>query len=208
MISRSTIRPSPGGPSAAAPRQPARALPRGRLVSRGGAGRRDAAFTLAEILIVIALILVLGTLAVTNFDTITNGMGKKPVEEILHDTIREARFQALTNHRNVFIGYDDDKGVFFITDYLTQNRVEEIPTQVDPKTTKIELTFDPIVPLNDVSTPIDSPPSFANITTDTLIFHASGATAPVKVILKVDDKDHSFLLDPFSEGPPPKPPTP
>jgi len=79
---------------------------------------------------------------------------------------------------------------------------------VDPKTTKIELTFDPIVPLNDVSTPIDSPPSFANITTDTLIFHASGATAPVKVILKVDDKDHSFLLDPFSEGPPPKPPRP
>jgi hypothetical protein len=40
-----------------------------------------------------------------------------------------------------------------------------------------------------------------------LMFHASGATAPVKVTLSIDSNDSTFNLDPFSEGPPPKAPT-
>jgi hypothetical protein len=42
--------------------------------------------------------------------------------------------------------------------------------------------------------------------TSRLVFTPSGTTAPVKVTIKYGTHDINFLLDAFSEGPPPKAP--
>ena len=186
------------------PSPTARAPVRGRVVSGPRSNRPG--FTLAEILIAIILIVIVGGLAVTNFSNLTSGLRKQPVDEVLTAAVREARYQAVLNKRSTLLGYDADQNAFVITDYLTGNTIIQFPLTPDPQGNKVEIKFEPILPLKDLtSSYADAPPQFANTTLTQLMFHPSGASAPVKVDLKINDKETTMFLDPFSEGPTPKP---
>jgi Tfp pilus assembly protein FimT len=182
----------------------ARASVRGRVVS--GPSLR-AAFTLAEILIAITLIVIVGGLAVANFDALANGIRKQTPEQVLKDAIRETRYAAVLNKRSMLLGYDNTTSSFVTTDYISGNQVASFPLDLPGKLNKVEIKFDPILPLKDMTSSVtDTPPEFANVTLTQLMFHSSGASTPVKIEMTINDHDTTMILDPFSEGPPPKPP--
>jgi len=201
VIESPSSRPVFSGPCLARSRAHARALVRGRVVS--GFGAR--AFTLTEILIAICLILLVTGLVVTNFVGISGGIDKFPIQVVLRDAIREARFQSLTSKRSTNLAFDKERSVFVITDLMTGSTLAEIPTKLDPDLDKVEITFTPILPLTDLTSDIHGDPQFSKNDQDHLVFHSTGTSTPVRITLKVGvQADQEIFLDAFSEGEPPK----
>lgn len=186
-------------------RRAARAPERGRAVSASAAG-----FTLAEILIAIALVVIIGGLAAANMVGIANGVNHQPPAKVLQATIRQARYLALDRMKPVMLTYNGDNHSFDILDDQG-NVLEQDPDGVEDPSVTLKLSFTPIEPVknlgDDPNPESDDGITFSNTSTPRLLFHPSGATAPVKVTLTLDDQDKSFRLDPFSEGPPSRPPT-
>ncbi len=183
---------------------PARAFERGRVVSALRA-RSAPAFTLAEILIAITLIILVGGLAVSNFGALSDSVKRPPIDTVLREAVREARYDAVLNKRSTLLAYNADKSSFLITDYLTGNTIGEIPYAPDNSINKFAIQFTPVLPLKDLMSNIaDTPTQFSNSTLTQLMFHSSGASTPVKVEIISNDHTSTLFLDAFSEGPVPK----
>ena len=199
--------------SASPRRQPcrpaARANERGRVVYAPRTGAA-AGFTLTEILIALALILIIATLSAVNMVGIAGGITHLPPEKVLQSSIRQARYLAMSRMDTVLLTHDTDAHSYNLLDDKG-NILEQDPDGVDNPTSNITVTFTPILPSTDLVTDLgslsDDDTQYSKVPTQVLLFHASGATAPVKVTLSIDSNDSTFNLDPFSEGPPPKAPT-
>lgn len=168
-------------------------------------------FTLTEILIAIALILIIGALAVFNFEKMANGVGELSPARALQAQIRQARFLALQRRSPVILTHNGETHTFDLLDSLG-NILESIPDGSDDEQSTMTLTFTSILPLKDMTTDPnitdeDSVEYSKKDPTPTLLFDPSGVTAPVKVKLEEEGKDTiEYRLDPFSEDPPPKVP--
>ena len=197
----------PGSPPRPVPLPPpARAFERGRVVS-GPRTRSASAFTLAEILIAITLMVLVGGLAISNFGALNESIKRPPLETVFREAVRDARYDAVLNKRSTLLAFDSDKNNFVITDYLTGNVISTTPYVPDNNVTKLAIQFSPILPLKDLMSGTDDTPNqFANTTLTQLMFHSSGASTPVKVDITVNEHNSTLFLDPFSEGPPPKAP--
>jgi prepilin-type N-terminal cleavage/methylation domain-containing protein len=186
-------------------RRAARAPERGRAVFAATDG-----FTLTEILVALCLILIIGVLAAANMVGIADSVDHQPPAKVLQSTIRQARSLALQRMSPVMLTYNGDGHSFDILDDKG-NILEQDPDGVDDPSTTLKLAFTPVEPTSslgdDPNPATDDGVTYSNTTMSRLLFHASGATAPVKVTLTQDDKDMTYRLDPFSEGPPPRPPT-
>ena len=76
---------------------------------------RGAGFSLVEILIVLALILLIGTLAVYNVTNLYRLRDERPVGDVLLDAVREARYQAAINKELCWLSYDVEKRAFHVS---------------------------------------------------------------------------------------------
>ena len=76
---------------------------------------RAAGFTLIEILIVLALILLIGSLAVYNVANLPRLRDERPVDEVLLNAVREARFQAATTKALCWLSYEAEKATFHVS---------------------------------------------------------------------------------------------
>lgn len=185
---------------------PARAFERGRVLS-GPRIRTSPAFTLAEILIAITLMVLVGGLAISNIGAINESIKRPPLETVLREAVRDARYDALLNKRSTILTFDSDQSAFVITDYLTGNVISTTPYAPDNNVNKLSIQFSPILPLKDlISSVDDTPTQFANTTLSQLMFHSSGASTPVKVDITINEHNSTLFLDAFSEGPTPKAP--
>jgi len=200
--------PASPGPRRNSCRQTARAPERGRVVyvprlitpaTRG--------FTLTEILVALALILIIGALSAVDMSGIANSVNRLPPAKVLEATIRQSRFLAMSRMDNVILTHDDDAHSFDLLDDKG-NILEQDADGVDNPNSNLTLTFTPILPLTDLVTDpgsqSDDDNQLSKLPSPRLIFHATGATPPVKVTLSQDGNETKFNLDPFSEGPPPK----
>jgi Tfp pilus assembly protein FimT len=178
---------------------------RGRAVFAATAG-----FTLTEILVALCLIVIVGGLAVANMQGMADNVNHQSPPQVLKTSIREARFLALQRMNTVILTYNGDGHSFDILDDQG-NVLEQEPDGVDDPSVVLKVSFTAVEPTkslgDDPNPENDETVTYANATMTRLTFHASGTTAPVKVTLSQDDKDQTFRLDPFSEGPPPRPPT-
>ena len=108
---------------------------------------------------------------------------------------------------NVVLTYNGDGHSFDLLDDKG-NVLEQEPDGVDNPDANLAVTFTPILPLTDLSTDpssqSDDDQQLSKAPSSRLIFHATGATPPVKVTLSLNGNDTKFNLDSFSEGPPPK----
>ncbi len=164
-----------------------------------------------EILVALALILIIGGLAVANLDSIAGNISHETPDKILKATIRQARFMALQRMGTVMLTYNGDNHSFDILDDKG-NVLEQDPDGSDNPEAAIKLKFNKVEPSSEMGEDLNPKEDEAVIYSDKdetrLIFHASGATPPVKVTMTQEgtEKPYTFRLDPFSEGPPPRPP--
>jgi type II secretory pathway pseudopilin PulG len=182
---------------------------RGGMMTASLSHRRTpaAGFTLAEILIAIALIIIIGAVSVASMDNIAGGVGRLSPSQALLASIRQARYLAMSRMDTVMLTYNGEGHSFDLLDDKN-NILEQDFCGVDNPTANVTLTFAPIMPLTDLvtdpSSQSDDDTQYSKVTTPRLLFHATGASSPVKVTLTIDGKDTTFHVDPFSEGPPPK----
>lgn len=168
-------------------------------------------FTLTEILIAIALILIIGSLAVFNFERMAGGVGELSPARALQSQIRQGRFLALQRRSPVVLSHNSETHTYDLQDRLG-NVLESLADGADDQDATFTLSFTPILPLKDTTTDpnITDEESVEYSKKDpvhSLLFDPSGVTAPVKVTLEIEGKDTiEYRLDPFSEGPPPKAP--
>lgn len=76
---------------------------------------REDGFTLVEIILVFVLIGLFGGLVVVNTTAIFRLKSEPPIERVVTDAIREARFQAAINKEVAWLSYDKEKGIFHIS---------------------------------------------------------------------------------------------
>lgn len=74
----------------------------------GSAVRRG--FTLIELVLVIALIAVAGTLVVANADALLRGLGSETAERTLQKAVQEARFLAASQRENTQLRFNRESG--------------------------------------------------------------------------------------------------
>jgi len=100
--------------------------------------KRTRAFTLLEILLVLALMGLLASLSVGFGSALFEGMGDERLDETLRRAVREARFQAATLGRSVTLTWDEEAGVFELTDADGKN-VGRIESDADPDVDRVRL---------------------------------------------------------------------
>lgn len=184
----------------------ARAPERGRVVY-APCFKAARGFTLTEILIALALVLIITTLAAVDMRSIASGINHLPPAKVLEATVRQARYLAMSRMDTVILTYNSDGHSFDLLDDKG-NVLEQDPDGADDPNVNIKLEFTKVLPLTDLATDpttqTGEDAQFSKEPSSRLVFHASGATPPVKVTLTVDSNDSNFFLDSFSEGPPPK----
>jgi prepilin-type N-terminal cleavage/methylation domain-containing protein len=177
--------------------------PRGETPAAGG-------FTLTEILIAIALIVIIGGLSAVDMNSVANNITHLSPAKVLQATIRQARYLAMLRMDNVVLTHDNSTRSFNLLDDKG-DVLEQDPDGLDNPDANLTVTFTPIMALTDLVTDpsgqSDDDNNLSKIPSQRLVFHATGSTPPVKVTLSIDGNDTKFNLDPFSEGPPPKFPT-
>ncbi len=80
-----------------------------------GGHSRSRGFSLAEIILVFVLIGLFSGLVVLNVNSIFRHQNEPPLERVIIDAVREARFQAATNKEIAWLEYIQDTGTFNIT---------------------------------------------------------------------------------------------
>ena len=172
----------------------------------------SAGFTLTEILVAIALILIIGALAVWNINAIVGGIQNETPDKVLKATIRQARFMALQRMNTVMLTYNGENHTFDILDDKGNVLEQNADGSTNPDA-EIKVKFNKVEPSSEMGDDLnpkeDDSVKYVDKNETRLLFHSSGATAPVKITLSQEgtEKPFVFRLDPFSEGPPPRPPT-
>jgi len=76
---------------------------------------RSSGFTLIEIILVMALVGIVGTLVVLNVPSIIRLQDQPPIHRVMVDAVREARFQAAVTKEVCWLTYDSETGIFHVS---------------------------------------------------------------------------------------------
>ncbi|MFW5883079.1 MAG: pilus assembly FimT family protein [Verrucomicrobiota bacterium] len=76
---------------------------------------RAGGFTLIEILLVIALMVLGASLLLFGVDDLTRGLGKPRLEDLMRQAVQEARYQALSSKQPAQLSWDAEAAAFVIS---------------------------------------------------------------------------------------------
>ena len=82
----------------------------------GKPGRPRGGFTLLEIVLVLGLIAVAGSIVVANFSSMASRDGQLSTEETLRTAIRQARFKAASQRSEIGLRFDKEQGALVLSD--------------------------------------------------------------------------------------------
>lgn len=85
-----------------------------RLPQQAARGAHRAAFTLIEIVLVVALMAIAASVVIANFVGFAERSGQLSAEETLHSAIRAARFQAASTRQTTELRFDKETGSLIV----------------------------------------------------------------------------------------------
>lgn len=163
---------------------------------------RQPAFSLVEVVVVIGLLSLVTGLVVANVENLIPAFESTPVEVKFRQAVREARIQAATDNRPVYLRYNPSSEDFDIIEQSAQPDEEEpLFTDSPYYRPELEVEFLP-VPADDYGGlnrfgGIDAAEPVPYLT-----FHPSGVSTPAHIRFRWRNGDEATLtLDPFSSGP-------
>lgn len=174
------------GPSARMPSLRRTTLETGDPVRRG--------FTLIELIIVIALVALVGGLVVINAEAIFRGLGEEPVERVLREAVREARFQAAYLKEPTQLAYDGETAVFLITGAGGQS-LASFPTSETASPRDLDIQFEQILPEEGLTR--NARQNTTEI--DAVTFRPDRSSTPFQVIIDQGPSPFTLRFDPFSD---------
>ncbi len=163
--------------------------------------RSRAGFTLLEIVVVLAIIGLVSTVALMNFDGLFGGFGQRPPEDVLHTAVRQARYEAAMRMCRTFLTFDEERNAFVLVDQNGEN-CGIFSLGDKEKFGRFEIEFIPVLPTETVHGKDDDEPSKYPV--ERLSFDPNGCALPVVVHIRGGDAPQEIRLDPFYWGPPPE----
>ncbi len=149
-------------------------------------------FTLIELIIVIALIALVGSLVVVNAQGILRGIGEEPVERVLQKAVREARFHAASLKEETFLQYDEETGRLLVYDETGSSLASFALDGDGDDYPGIE--FEQILPAIGRESFTDS----EAIEIARIVFRPDRSSTPFQVNLQIGSARFSQRYDPFS----------
>lgn len=150
-------------------------------------------FSLIELIIVIALVALVGSLVVINAQAILRGLGEEPVDRILQKAVREARFQAAYLKEPVRLRFDEESRAFEILN-AAGSRLQTFPTGL-PENTTVEILFEQILPEEGLS----GTRRLETAEIPAVTFRPDRSSTPFQVTLDFGAHDFTQRYDPFSD---------
>ena len=172
---------------------------------KNGTGQRNraivtrAGFTLIELVLVIALIGIASTLVVVNADTIFQTADDMADDAVLSLAVREARYQAALDKRDVLLGYNREAARFEIADEMGRI-LAMIPTDHDPENNPLEVQFFAILPREGLPVQRFSPlREGLNLSeVNRVAFSPARVSTPFVAELRYGNVSEVYRFDPFS----------
>lgn len=149
-------------------------------------------FTLVELVIVIALIALVGSLVVVNAEAILAGLGEQPVERILQKAVREARYQAASLKEPVGLYYDGEKAALAILDSGGGELASFEITEEEAG--RLDIAFEQILP----GEGLDGRPSRGTAPLDAVVFRPDRSSTPFQAVIRHGRDSYTLRYDPFS----------
>ena len=150
-------------------------------------------FTLLELIIVIALIALVGSLIVVNAESMLRGLGEEPLERIFQKAVREARFQAASSKDPAYLMYDKEDGKLVIFNDAGQDLAEFVIGKEGAKDNP-EIEFEQILPASG----LDSFGNEQTIEIKQVVFRPDRSSTPFLVSIREDSEGFTQKYDPFS----------
>lgn len=150
-------------------------------------------FSIIEVLIVLALIALVTGIFAVNFDVLLNSFSKKTPEKLLHEVIREARYQASYTHSEVALLYDKKAEAFHV---INENGHVLAEFKNESKYGFTFLTVPLVLYKGGMFSKVKSESS----TLEGLMFNPDGSSTPANVEVTTDAGKTRLWIDPFSNG--------
>jgi prepilin-type N-terminal cleavage/methylation domain-containing protein len=150
-------------------------------------------FTLIELVIVIALIALVGSLVVVNAEGMLRGLGKEPIDRMFQKAVREARFQAASIKESAYLMYDEKTGDLIILNDSGQ-QLEKFNISTEGSKEMPEVEFEQILP----SQGLDSFSAEETVTIKQVVFRPDRSSTPFQVTVRDNSEDFTLKYDPFS----------
>lgn len=169
-------------------------------VSGRGTARADdarAAFTLIEMLLVIALIGLMASLFVVNLDMLAKQTELDAVESGFWKSVREARAEALLDRRAQSLRYEAKTATFLVTDEVT-GEVRSFPIKRDDWAPETRLEISLLKRLGRNQFTIQSGELVDLREVPVVHFFPDGAITPFVVRLQVGPLDKQIEIDPWT----------
>ncbi len=173
------------------------------------------AFTLFEVLVVIAFLAVIAGIVTINFDRIIPAVQEKPMDRVFVESLQEARLLASTSGNEVYFSFDPEAEAFKLEERARSMPVTEeeedyddLDTTVEPsyqsysfdKADRTEVLF--YKRLSRSSGFGASRDEYSAEPIKHLVFHPSGAATPARAVIRQPGlEDIEVELDAFSSGP-------
>jgi len=160
-------------------------------------GQSGKAFSLIEILLVVALIGLVGGLVAINVNAIFAGLGERPLPEVFRFAVREARYIAARDKEPITLRFDAQRSAFIISD--DSNAEQSVfETGYLPEENAVKVDFYQILP--DVGINSGNILVSARYKISRIVFHPDRSSTPFEVELRYGVQTSTHRYDPFSDA--------
>ena len=157
----------------------------------GGTGKRG--FSLVELIIAIALVAIVMGIFVVGLPSLTKGLGEPPLPEILHKSVRDARYHAGMRKEQTRLIFDEERSLFIV---LSENG-EELSSRKSGYTAddRIEVTFEQFLPFEGIR----SRGREQRVEIPHVRFHPDHSSTPFVATIMIEGDRTEHRYDPFSD---------
>ncbi len=164
-------------------------------VRNEGINNSKKAFTILEVLMVIALIGLVAGLFAVNFDVLLRSIGKKRPEKILYNALCEARYQTIQQHAPVYLTFDKNQSAFIIFKEQPSKPIVQFSLEAG-----IDIIFESVPPNTYGGGQFKTQPASAHEKLEKIAFFPDGSSTPVIITLSEGNFSLKFKPDILSCG--------